>query len=376
MLICLIILPLWTTLVSDGIGKQVVFWVVTKVIYNAYFHPLSRFPGPFLNRATRLAYIYQVLGGNIHHSVLAMHQKYGDIVRLAPDELSFSHPDAWEQIMGHKKADQEEMGKAPWFYRTFKYEALSIINEDRKPHARLRRPMSHGFSEQSLRDQGPVIRGYVDLFCQRLREASAKSQLVVLSDWLSYVAFDIVGDLSFGEPFGCLKEGKEDEWLTSMANLGTTGVIFQCLGFFPWIKEPLVMIFAKTMRKYRDAHLSSSTEKMRRRIEFKGERPDFIQGLLQKREQLVSHILFSLIPHMCARLTATLSDRTYAWRISSPMLNFSSVLVPKAQRHCLWAWHISFSNTIMFMKSSLTRFIRPSTMWTRSPSLVWVNSRT
>ena len=234
-----------------------------------------------------MAYIFQVLGGNIHHSVLAMHQKYGDIVRLAPDELSFSHPDAWEQIMGHKKADQEEMGKAPWFYRTFKHEALSIVNEDREPHARLRRPMSHGFSEQSLRDQGPVIRGYVDLFCQRLCEASAKSQLVVLSNWLSYVAFDIVGDLSFGEPFGCLKEGKEDEWLKSMANLGTTGVMFQCLGFFSWIKEPLVMIFANKMRKYRDAHLSSSTEKMRRRIEFKGERPDFIHGLLQKREQLV-----------------------------------------------------------------------------------------
>ncbi|OOQ86832.1 hypothetical protein PEBR_19781 [Penicillium brasilianum] len=60
-----------------------------------------------------------------------MHQKYGDIVRLAPEELSFSYPDAQEQIMGHKKVDWEEMGKAPCFYRTFKYEALNIINEDR-----------------------------------------------------------------------------------------------------------------------------------------------------------------------------------------------------------------------------------------------------
>lgn len=191
--------------------------------------------------------------------------------------------------MGHKKAGQEEMGKAPWFYRTFKNERLSIVNEDREQHARLRRPMAHGFSEQTVRDQGPIIQGYVNLFCQRLREASAESQLVVLSDWLSYVAFDIVGDLSFGEPFGCLKEGKEDEWLETMSNLGTTAIMFQMLGFFPWLKNFLLMLFAEKMEKYRDAHLSSSKEKMRRRMELQGTRPDFIHGLLQKREELVSH---------------------------------------------------------------------------------------
>lgn len=43
--------------------------------------------------------------------------------------------------------------------------------------------------------------------------------------------------------------------------------------------------FAKAMRKYRDAHPRSSTERMRRRVEYKGERPDFIHGLLQKSEQ-------------------------------------------------------------------------------------------
>ncbi|KAL4812402.1 cytochrome P450 [Aspergillus spinulosporus] len=236
----------------------VLFWVVTRAIYNVFFHPLSRFPGPLLNRMTRMAYIIQVLKGTLHHDVLEMHQRYGDI---------------------------EEMGKAPWFYRMYKHEPLSIINEDRERHSHLRRPMAHGFSEQSLRDQGPIIRGYVDLFCQRLREASASSKLVVLSDWLSYVAFDIVGDLSFGEPFGCLKEGKEDEWLKSMSNLGVTAIMFQILGFFPWIKHILFIFFYKKMRKYCDAHFKKSEEKLWRRIKIQGTRSDFIEGLLQKREQ-------------------------------------------------------------------------------------------
>jgi hypothetical protein len=93
--------------------------------------------------------------------------------------------------------------------------------------------MSHGFSEQSLRDQGPIIRGYAELLCQRLREVPTKTQPVVLSDWLFHVALHIVGDLSFGELFGCLKEGKEDEWLKSMSKLGIPGT-----GVLPVAKIP------------------------------------------------------------------------------------------------------------------------------------------
>jgi hypothetical protein len=39
--------------------------------------------------------------------MLELHNRYGDIVRIAPSELAFSHPDAWKDIMGHKKGEPE-----------------------------------------------------------------------------------------------------------------------------------------------------------------------------------------------------------------------------------------------------------------------------
>ncbi|KAJ5752860.1 hypothetical protein N7520_009777 [Penicillium odoratum] len=101
--------------------------IITKVIYNVYFHPLSRFPGPKSHAISRIPYFRRAIKGTLPFDMLDLHKKYGDIVRIAPDELAFSHPDAWKDIMGHKNG-KPEMAKASWFYRV-PDEPLHILNE-------------------------------------------------------------------------------------------------------------------------------------------------------------------------------------------------------------------------------------------------------
>ncbi|KAF5989882.1 hypothetical protein FBULB1_507 [Fusarium bulbicola] len=50
-----------------------------------------------------------------HKKIYDLHQIYGDIVRVAPNELSFGYPEAWEDVMGHRKRGQAENGKDPDF---------------------------------------------------------------------------------------------------------------------------------------------------------------------------------------------------------------------------------------------------------------------
>ena len=77
-------------------------------IYNLYFHPLARFPGPKLWAASRLPFIYSLLSGKLVKRERELHEKYGDIIRLAPDEISFANEQAWNDIYvfrrGHKRA--------------------------------------------------------------------------------------------------------------------------------------------------------------------------------------------------------------------------------------------------------------------------------
>lgn len=216
--------------------------------------------------------------------MLDLHKRYGDIVRIAPDELAFSHPDAWKEIMGHKNG-QPEMAKANWFYRPLD-EPLHIVNEDIGEHKSLRRQMAHGFSEKSMRDQEPMIRKYVDLLLERLRENCEKGS-VVISDWYNFTTFDIIGDLAFGEPFGCLEGCNYDDWIKGIFEGAHLGSILQALSFVPSLKKILLSLVPKKMQEAHQKHKVMTKEKMLRRIAITEERPDLIEGLLKKKDELV-----------------------------------------------------------------------------------------
>jgi hypothetical protein len=57
------------------------FYAFVRVIYNVYFHPLSRFPGPRGAACTKWWLAYMQLGRRVSLSTLRaeLHQKYGTV---------------------------------------------------------------------------------------------------------------------------------------------------------------------------------------------------------------------------------------------------------------------------------------------------------
>jgi len=64
-------------------------------IYRIYFHPLKGFHGPRLSAFTRIPYIYAIATGKQHIYLSDLHDRYGEVVRVSPDELSFINTQAW-----------------------------------------------------------------------------------------------------------------------------------------------------------------------------------------------------------------------------------------------------------------------------------------
>lgn len=84
----------------DGSQYALAFWLVPvffyllftwlQVIHGAFFGPLSKLPGPKLWAISRLPRMYMEWQGEEAAGVDALHKKYGPIVRLAPNEVSFA----------------------------------------------------------------------------------------------------------------------------------------------------------------------------------------------------------------------------------------------------------------------------------------------
>jgi hypothetical protein len=78
--------------------QQLIVFPIILGIYRVYVHPLASYPGPKLFALTNLVQIHYVIRGTWVRKVLALHEQYGPVVRVAPDEISYAVPEAWDDI--------------------------------------------------------------------------------------------------------------------------------------------------------------------------------------------------------------------------------------------------------------------------------------
>ncbi|KAI9041494.1 cytochrome P450 [Aspergillus affinis] len=265
----------------------VLLHVAGKAVYNVFFHPLRAFPGPVSHAMSPIPYCYRLLRGRLPFDMLALHEKYGDVVRIAPGELAFAHVDAWKDIHGHQSNGGDECGKWMSFYKYADGTPTSIANAEREEHGILRRQLSHGFSERSMRAQEPLITQYVDLLIRRLHEKCGDgTKSIDMASWYNFTTFDIIGDLAFGKPFGSLENSVYHPFIPLLLKSAKTGTLMLSLSFYPLLKKLfLAMVPKSVVRAFQD-HRDVSVAKLRERMQAGNERDDLIEGLLRKQDEL------------------------------------------------------------------------------------------
>lgn len=139
-------------------------------MYNLFLSPLRTIPGPKLWAISQLPYSRLSVSGEGHIRMRELHAKYGDVVRIAPNQVAFVDPRAWKDTMGHRKMGQLENLRDPTVYMLSGTGVIGPISSE--AHGAQRRILSHGFSAQSLLEQQPLIQQYVDLLIERLKENS------------------------------------------------------------------------------------------------------------------------------------------------------------------------------------------------------------
>lgn len=180
---------------------------ISKGIRNYYFHPLSTFPGPRLAAISNILYSYWFLSGRQPYHILALHEKYGPVVRVAPNELSFNSAQSWKDIYGIRQGGRTFIKSEFYDGGSFADQAHSIVSERNVvEHGKMRKYLSHAFSKKSLVEQEPLIAEKVDMFVDSL--GKQRNQTVNIVEWFNIMTLDIIGALAFGENFRGLESGK------------------------------------------------------------------------------------------------------------------------------------------------------------------------
>ncbi|KAI1487795.1 isotrichodermin C-15 hydroxylase [Biscogniauxia mediterranea] len=277
----------------------VFLYAILRVVYNVFFHPLRRFPGPRLMAASRLPYALSKLRGDPTRSVKPLHDKYGPVVRTAPGQLSFITSQAWVDIYGPKQSDMRgNIPKAPSMYRKRNGNAASLATAGDEDHRRLRRITAPAFSDKAIAQQEEYLQQYTSAFVARLRALSSLSSssspphVVDVVHWLNLLTTDIIGELAFGENFGGLQNGAVHPWLRSVfASIKTITLVAELRRAFPWVAQLLLGPALRwRVRGAREQLVGFADEAVRRRLAMGADtqRPDLMSYMLPHRGRDIS----------------------------------------------------------------------------------------
>ncbi|KAK8080117.1 Cytochrome P450 monooxygenase alt3 [Apiospora hydei] len=210
--------PLSATRVVAGFLALLALYFIGRALYNVFLHPLRAYPGPKLWATSRLPWVLASLRSELAWSLLALHERYGPVVRIAPDELSYTGTgDSWKTIYGRRGPNEFTKcldGRAIAGPNIRAAAADGIISAPHEKHARLRRAVAPAFSERALREQEGFLQLYTGKLMEQLRRCcrDGASGPQDMQRWYSLFAFDVMSDLAFGQAAGCL-DNVDQPWL-------------------------------------------------------------------------------------------------------------------------------------------------------------------
>ncbi|CBF78322.1 protein CYP677A1 [Aspergillus nidulans FGSC A4] len=212
-----------------ALAGALISYSLSYVCYTFYWHPLARFPGPPLAALTRFyrAYIDISWKHSFVHHLGELHKKYGDIIRIGPNELHFRSPAAYLEIFNPaNRWDKEER-----LYHSFG-EDRSSFGYLRYAEAKERKDiLSRRFSRKAVQDAQKIVEGIVLDLCKTLGQNSEEA--VDLFYAFRCMSVDVITYLCFANSVNAVHAPKyESPLLLAMDASMTVFPAFKHFGFY------------------------------------------------------------------------------------------------------------------------------------------------
>ncbi|EIM81015.1 cytochrome P450 [Stereum hirsutum FP-91666 SS1] len=247
-------------------------------VYRLFLSPIRNFPGPTLAALSKFWYIYHSAGGGMPKVVSKLHDKYGDVVRIGPNELSICSLDAVEVILGSKG----KLSKGPWYDAMWADKVGRSVHalKDIDAHAQRRRYWDKAMTGPAVKNYLVFLEECVDHLCRRLREDYKKASVQNLSRIMDHLVFDVIGEVTCARSFGMIENGEDHTYIHFMEK-GFRAICV--LAEIPWVLPILTLLPVVKEQAAIEAFLNNA---MMDRYKRGSTRPDFFSYLIQENGQL------------------------------------------------------------------------------------------
>ncbi|KAG4429108.1 hypothetical protein IFR05_015410 [Cadophora sp. M221] len=240
-----------------------VMFLLSISIYRVLFHPLAEFPGPAIWAISTLPQAYYLARGRLPYKIHELHNIYGPVVRLAPNELSFIAAEAWEGI--YSKSGKVQLQKDHTFLPPSTGVNGLIFEPDDEHHKELRKVFSYGFSELCMQQYETVVLEFVRQLVIKLHEMEARP--VDICQWLNYALFDITGKLLFDKSFEALQNSNSDQWIQALFDwVAGAALLSMAQKLWP-LTSIITWLVPKKMRDAEASHRTKTKEVLENRME-------------------------------------------------------------------------------------------------------------
>ncbi|KAI0141770.1 cytochrome P450 [Xylariaceae sp. FL1272] len=187
---------------QPNIGMSVIEYLVYGLLfywlalgsYRVLLHPLRQYPGPFLAKLTQGYAGFFAAKKRLHIEVHQYHLKYGPVVRVGPDRLSFNTVTALKDIYCN-----DRITKASTYLVTTRNNVFNVFSAiDNQLHRQKRQIIGQALTDRSIRSFEPTLLEKLDITLQQILESTRTYSPVDITKQSRNLALDIVGQLAFG----------------------------------------------------------------------------------------------------------------------------------------------------------------------------------
>ncbi|KAJ9504293.1 hypothetical protein LTR99_005777 [Exophiala xenobiotica] len=164
------------------------------VLYRLFFAPLSKFPGPKITAVTQLWMMYHEFKGDRTVVIDQLHSRYGPVVRVSPDEVSFNNYEGLREIYGIKSTFSKSS-----FYDLFVYYNTrnTFTSLDKPNHSAKKRLVADRYTKSYVMQPSVAdkVREHASAF---MKQVTVQGPVLDVYTWLHYYALDAITNHLYG----------------------------------------------------------------------------------------------------------------------------------------------------------------------------------